>query len=327
MDKTYLHQETLLHIDDFELQDFVEDPNLDQLINFIRLEKKDAICDFNSELINEAFNDNSLLPHPATPYDQCNINAVNVYDSNSFSCFDGEAKREAEKEEDDMEHSSATTSTTTTTTTRTPTKSLVAKSKPKSDRSKTLISERRRRDRMKEKLYALRSLVPFITKMDKASIIGDAVSYMHELQAQANMLKSEVEALETSLLVSENYQGSIENPVKDDFTNNILSIRKKIIQMDMFQVDAKGFYVKIVCNKGEGVAASLYEALESLSGFHVQNSNLSTVGNSFQLTFSLNVKSSGPEINLHNLKIWVSEAFVKQGFEFIPLLMLDSFNL
>jgi len=57
----------------------------------------------------------------------------------------------------------------------------------------------------------------------------------------------------------------------------------------MFQVDAKGFYVKIVCNKGEGVAASLYEALESLSGFHVQNSNLSTVGNSFQLTFSLNV--------------------------------------
>jgi len=165
MDKTYLHQETLLHIDDFELQDFVEDPNLDQLINFIRLEKKDAICDFNSELINEAFNDNSLLPHPATPYDQCNINAVNVYDSNSFSCFDGEAKREAEKEEDDMEHSSATTSTTTTTTTTTPTKSLVAKSKPKSDRSKTLISERRRRDRMKEKLYALRSLVPFITKV------------------------------------------------------------------------------------------------------------------------------------------------------------------
>jgi len=67
--------------------------------------------------------------------------------------------------------------------------------------------------------------------MDKASIIGDAVSYMHELQAQANMLKSEVEALETSLLVSENYQGSIENPVKDDFTNNILSIRKKIIQV------------------------------------------------------------------------------------------------
>lgn len=68
-------------------------------------------------------------------------------------------------------------------------------------------------------------------KMDKASIIGDAVSYMHELQAQANMLKAEVEALETSLLLSKNYQGSVENPMKDELTNNILSIRKKIIQV------------------------------------------------------------------------------------------------
>ena len=59
--------------------------------------------------------------------------------------------------------------------------------------------------------------------------------------------------------------------------------------MDMFQVDEKGFYVKIVCNKGEGVAASLCKSLESLTGFNVQSSNLATVSDSFQLTFSLNV--------------------------------------
>jgi len=164
MDTTHLHQETLLHIDDFELLDFVEDTNLDQLINLIRSEKKDAICDFNSELISEAFIDNSFLASPSIPCDQC-YNTVNVYGSkstpNSFAYFDGEVKGRGGDEEDDMEqeHSSATTSTTT------PTKSLVAKSKPKTDRSKTLISERRRRERMKEKLYALRSLVPFITKV------------------------------------------------------------------------------------------------------------------------------------------------------------------
>ncbi|CAJ1979228.1 unnamed protein product [Sphenostylis stenocarpa] len=304
-----LHQETLLHVNGFELHDFVEDPNLDHYINFIRLEKKDAICDFNSELINEAFIDNSFLPHPAIPSDQCNSCAANVYDPNSttspFSYFDWAAKGGGEEEEDDMEDSSATTITTTTITT-TPTKSLVAKSRPKNDRSKTSISERRRRYRMKENLYALRSLVPTITKMDKASIIGDAVSYTHELQTQASMLKAEVEGLETSLLVSKSYQGSIENLMKVEFTNNNLSVRKKIIQIEMFQVDVKGFYVKIVCNKGEGVAASLYKSLESLTGFHVQNSNLSTV------------KSPEPEMNLLNLKLWVSEAFVKQGFEFIP---------
>ena len=54
-------------------------------------------------------------------------------------------------------------------------------------------------------------------------------------------------------------------------------------------MDERGFYVKIVCNKGEGVAASLYRSLESLAGFNVQNSNLATVSDSFLLTFLLSV--------------------------------------
>ncbi|KAG4974383.1 hypothetical protein AAZX31_11G167500 [Glycine max] len=308
MDTMDFQQETLVHINDF-----VEDPNLDQFINLIRWEHKDAICNFNSELINEAFIDNSFLSHPAIPFDQCNGNSVNVYDPissthSSFSCFDGEAKEEegGGEEEDNMGDTSAATTTRT--------KSLNNKPIPKTDRSKTLASERRRRERMKEKLYTLRSLVPNITKMDKASIIGDAVSYMHELQAQASMLKAEVEGLETSSLNSKNYQGLIENPMRVQLITN-----KKIIQMDMFQVDEKGFHVKIMCNKGEGVAASLYKSLESLTGFNVQNSNLTTISDrSFLLTFSLNAKGPEPEINLPNLKLWVTEAFVKQGFEFIP---------
>lgn len=59
--------------------------------------------------------------------------------------------------------------------------------------------------------------------------------------------------------------------------------------MDMFQVDERGFYVKIVCNKGERIAASLYKSLESLRDFNVQNSNLATVSDNFLLTFSFNV--------------------------------------
>jgi len=72
--------------------------------------------------------------------------------------------------------------------------------------------------------------------MDKASIIGDAVSYMHELQSQAKKLKAEVAGLEASLAVSKTHQGSIENPKKIQFTNNNGSICKKIVQVCLINI-------------------------------------------------------------------------------------------
>ncbi|XP_020253731.1 transcription factor FER-LIKE IRON DEFICIENCY-INDUCED TRANSCRIPTION FACTOR-like [Asparagus officinalis] len=69
--------------------------------------------------------------------------------------------------------------------------------KCKRDRSKTLVAERRR-SRMKDKLYALRSLVPNITKMDKASIIGDAIVYVQSLKDEAKKLSDDISILESS---------------------------------------------------------------------------------------------------------------------------------
>lgn len=54
-------------------------------------------------------------------------------------------------------------------------------------------------------------------------------------------------------------------------------------------MEERGFYVRLVCNKGGGVALSLYKALESLTNFVVQSSNLATVSERFVLTFTLNV--------------------------------------
>ncbi|OIW15785.1 hypothetical protein TanjilG_04320 [Lupinus angustifolius] len=304
----------LMHNNDHELHDLIDDLNFDQFINSIHGENEDLICNFGSDLNNDCFIDNHIFDHETN--DNNNNIVVNVHDPilsstlSSLSYFNGKLMGEGEEENDGVDSSSAATTTTETTTN--------AKSKQNADRSKTLISERRRRGRMKDKLYALRSLVPNITKMDKASIIGDAVEYVHGLQAQAKKLKSEVSGLETSLLVSEKYEGSINNSIMVHATYNNHSICKKILQMDMFEVEERGYYAKIVSNKGEGVAASLYKALESLTGFNVHNSNLATVCDSFLLTFTLNVEGSDPEINLPNLKLWVTGALVNQGFEVMP---------
>eukprot|EP01018_Ginkgo_biloba_P026837 Gb_35259 [translate_table: standard] len=57
---------------------------------------------------------------------------------------------------------------------------------------KNSFSERKRRERLNERLYALRAIVPTISKMSKASIIGDAINYIQDLQRQVKDMEADV---------------------------------------------------------------------------------------------------------------------------------------
>ncbi|KAL7153959.1 hypothetical protein ABFS83_04G202900 [Erythranthe nasuta] len=216
-------------------------------------------------------------------------------------------------QEEEDEECSANAATTTTTTSTTPTKKNGSCSKP--DRSRTLVSEQKRRGRMKDTLYTLRSLVPNITKMDKASIVGDAISYVQSLQMQAKKLKSEIFSLESSMEGRDKHQEVAQN--MNNYMTSFYPITKKIFKMDVFQVEERGFYVKIVSNKGKGVAASIYKALESLTSFNVRSSNLASSGENYVLTFTLHIADGEMDIDLRNMKLWIASVFLNQGFEFL----------
>ena len=151
-------------------------------------------------------------------------------------------------------------------------------------------------------------------QMDKASIVGDAALYVQELQMQAKKLKAEVASLESSLTGTDKQGGLHDNTQKKQVTN-LYPVVKKIlqvsfsnynykgmrlrmwiilnfdVQIDVHQVEEKGYYVRVVSNKGHGVAASLYKALESFSTFTLQSSNLATLDHTLLFTFALNVSS------------------------------------
>ncbi|KAJ0669038.1 putative transcription factor bHLH family [Helianthus annuus] len=61
-------------------------------------------------------------------------------------------------------------------------------------------AERQRREKLNQRFYALRSVVPNVSRMDKASLLSDAVSYI-------NNLKEKVSYLESQLHGHNNHQG------------------------------------------------------------------------------------------------------------------------
>ncbi|XP_077243095.1 transcription factor MYC2-like [Tasmannia lanceolata] len=68
--------------------------------------------------------------------------------------------------------------------------------KPGNGRDKPLNhveSERQRRETLNHQFYALRALVPNVSRMDKASLLADAVSYIKELKGKVDELEGELQ--------------------------------------------------------------------------------------------------------------------------------------
>ncbi|KAI4301269.1 hypothetical protein L6164_034563 [Bauhinia variegata] len=60
-----------------------------------------------------------------------------------------------------------------------------------------VLAERRRREKLNERFIILRSLVPFVTKMDKASILGDTIEYVKQLRKKIQDLEARNRQMET----------------------------------------------------------------------------------------------------------------------------------
>lgn len=160
------------NVNDIGLINFLDEDNFEQFIELIRGETSDPIVKFcpnyDCEHITGCFSVANAQFEP-TSMDFYDWNATSLPDPISlYTSLPGEMKLDEEEEEEEEDESSGTTATATTTRV---TPGMPTTKSTRTDRSRTLISERKRRGRMKEKLYALRSLVPNITKVCNLAIL------------------------------------------------------------------------------------------------------------------------------------------------------------
>nr|KYP54907.1 Transcription factor bHLH90 [Cajanus cajan] len=152
--------------------------------------------------------------------------------------------------------------------------------------AKNLVTERNRRNKIKKGLFTLRSLVPKITKMDRAAILADAVDYIKELQTQVKQLKDEVRALEVQnsekntpqlrMPLGKEQEGTRSNPLNQSSSECTKKTQMKV-QAEVHHISKTCFMIKLYCEQKKGGFSKLMEAIHSI-GLRVASANMTTFG-------------------------------------------------
>ncbi|KAK9060628.1 hypothetical protein SSX86_021334 [Deinandra increscens subsp. villosa] len=142
--------------------------------------------------------------------------------------------------------------------------------------SKNIVSERNRRKKLNDRLFALRAVVPNITKMDKASIIKDAIDYIQHLNDQERSIQAEIMELEARQAETGMFDydqdtismttGRTKKKRIDQSSNSGESrfFPLEVIELKVSYVGEKTVLVRLKCRKRRDTMVKICEVFESL---------------------------------------------------------------
>ncbi|KAK6156708.1 hypothetical protein DH2020_010956 [Rehmannia glutinosa] len=163
-----------------------------------------------------------------------------------------------------------------------------------------IIAERKRREKLSQRFIALSALVPGLKRMDKASILGDAIKYMKQLQDKVKTLEDQNKNRTMESFVVKKYELYADANENSSSSDEIISSGPRITE-SLPEIEArycnKDVLINIHCEKRKGVLEKVVAEIEKLN-LSVTNNSVVTFGDS---TLNITVDEEFDMINMKEI--------------------------
>lgn len=144
-----------------------------------------------------------------------------------------------------------------------------------------IMAERKRREKLSQRFIALSAIIPGLKKMDKASVLGDAIKYLKQLQERVKILEEDTrkKTIESVIFVKKS-QLSMESDQNSFSDENFSSCPydEPLPEIEVRFCD-KNVLIRIHCEKRKGVLEKTIAEVEKIH-LTIINSSLMTFGSS-----------------------------------------------
>ncbi|KAL8548852.1 hypothetical protein ACS0TY_007933 [Phlomoides rotata] len=162
-------------------------------------------------------------------------------------------------------------------------------------KSKNLITERKRRKRIKDGILNLRALVPKITKWDRLATLGDSADYIKELLATIENFRDELRSIDDEDKAKQDPTTLL---IKDSSSSEKTPPTPIVVEVEVNQIGSgrKDFLVRIICKQMRGGFSRLMEVIDSL-GLQVRDANITTLNGLVLNVVKVEAKTVDVEVN------------------------------
>ncbi|XP_026429933.1 transcription factor bHLH18-like [Papaver somniferum] len=146
-----------------------------------------------------------------------------------------------------------------------------------------VMAERNRREKLNQRFIALSAVLPSLTKMDKSSVLGDAVNYLKQLQEKVKTFEEQTikKTVESVIFLKKTQIYADDSELSSSNGNSIDgSTHDEPLTEIEARVCHKNVLIRIHCEKRKGVFVKILSQIEKLH-LSIMNSNVIPFDDSF----------------------------------------------